>query len=91
MLFTLNLNSNKGNGAMKNLIKYTAQALVDHPEQVEVSRVGGNQTSVIELKVSKEDLGKVIGKQGRTARAMRTILSAASAKIKKRAVLKIIE
>ncbi|MCJ7614972.1 MAG: KH domain-containing protein [Desulfobacterales bacterium] len=76
---------------MKNLIKYTAQALVDHPEQVEVSSIEGNQTSVIELKVAKEDLGKVIGKQGRTARAMRTILSAASAKIKKRSVLEIIE
>jgi len=76
---------------MKNLIKYTAQALVDYPEQVEVSEVEGNQTSVLELKVAKEDLGKVIGKQGRTARAMRTILSAASAKIKKRAVLEIIE
>jgi predicted RNA-binding protein YlqC (UPF0109 family) len=76
---------------MKDLIKYTAQALVDHPEQVEVSAVQGNQTSVIELKVAKEDLGKVIGKQGRTARAMRTILSAASAKIKKRTVLEIIE
>ncbi len=76
---------------MKNLIKYTAQALVDYPEQVEVSEVEGRQTSVIELKVAKEDLGKVIGKQGRTARAMRTILSAASAKIKKRSVLEIIE
>ena len=76
---------------MKDLIRYTAQALVDHPEQVEVSEVEGSQTSVIELKVAKEDLGKVIGKQGRTARAMRTILSAASAKIKKRMVLEIIE
>ncbi len=76
---------------MKDLIKYIAQALVDNPDQVEVSEVGGNQTSVLELKVAKEDLGKVIGKQGRTARAMRTILSAASAKIKKRAVLEIIE
>ncbi len=76
---------------MKDLIKYIAQALVDNPEQVEVSEVEGNQTSVLELKVAKEDLGKVIGKQGRTARAMRTILSAASAKIKKRTVLEIIE
>lgn len=76
---------------MKDLIKYIAQALVDYPEQVEVSEVEGSQTSVIELKVAKADLGKVIGKQGRTARAMRTILSAASAKIKKRAVLEIIE
>jgi uncharacterized protein len=80
-----------GDGAMKNLIYYIAQALVDNPEQVTVSEVEGNQTSVIELKVAKEDLGKVIGKQGRTARAMRTILSAASAKVKKRTVLEIIE
>ncbi len=76
---------------MKDLIKYIAQALVDNPDQVEVSEVEGSQTSVLELQVAKEDLGKVIGKQGRTARAMRTILSAASAKIKKRTVLEIIE
>ncbi|HUV78900.1 MAG: KH domain-containing protein [Deltaproteobacteria bacterium] len=76
---------------MKDLIKYIAQALVDNPEVVEVSEVEGNQTSVLELKVAQEDLGKVIGKQGRTARAMRTILSAASAKLKKRSVLEIIE
>ncbi|MDY6792432.1 MAG: KH domain-containing protein [Thermodesulfobacteriota bacterium] len=76
---------------MKDLIGYIAKALVDHPEDVTVSEVEGNQTSVLELKVAKEDLGKVIGKQGRTARAMRTILSAASAKIKKRTVLEIIE
>ena len=76
---------------MKDLIKYIAQALVDFPEQVSVNEVVGNQTSVLELKVAKEDLGKIIGKQGRTARAMRTILSAASAKVKKRTVLEIIE
>ena len=76
---------------MKDLISYIAQALVDYPEQVSVSEVEGDQTSVLELKVAKEDLGKVIGKQGRTARAMRTILSAASAKIKKRTVLEIME
>jgi len=76
---------------MKDLINYIAQALVDHPEQVNVTEVEGGQTSVLELKVAKEDIGKVIGKQGRTARAMRTILSAASAKIKKRTVLEIIE
>ncbi|MDZ4165115.1 MAG: KH domain-containing protein [Smithellaceae bacterium] len=76
---------------MKELIKYMAQALVDNPEQVEVNEILGEQTSVIELKVAKEDLGKVIGKQGRTAKAMRTILSAASTKIRKRAVLEIIE
>jgi predicted RNA-binding protein YlqC (UPF0109 family) len=76
---------------MKELISYIARALVDNPEQVSVSEVAGDQTAVLELKVAKEDLGKVIGKQGRTARAMRTILSAASAKIKKRTVLEIIE
>jgi predicted RNA-binding protein YlqC (UPF0109 family) len=76
---------------MKELIEYIAQALVDNPDQVSVAEVEGNQTSVLELKVAKEDLGKVIGKQGRTARAMRTILSAASAKVKKRTVLEIIE
>ena len=76
---------------MKELIAYIAKALVDKPEEVGVTEVAGVQTSVIELKVAKEDLGKVIGKNGRTARAMRTILAAASAKIRKRAVLEIIE
>jgi predicted RNA-binding protein YlqC (UPF0109 family) len=76
---------------MKELIKYMAQALVDNPDMVVVSEVVGEQTSVLELRVAKEDLGKVIGKQGRTAKAMRTILSAASTKIRKRAVLEIIE
>ncbi|MCD4717016.1 MAG: KH domain-containing protein [Desulfobacterales bacterium] len=76
---------------MKELIAYIAKALVDKPEEVGVTEIEGEQTSVIELKVAKEDLGKVIGKQGRTARAMRTILSAASTKIKKRSVLEIIE
>jgi predicted RNA-binding protein YlqC (UPF0109 family) len=76
---------------MKDLITYIAKALVDKPEEVTVTEIEGEQTSVIELKVAKEDLGKVIGKQGRTARAMRTILSAASTKINKRSVLEIIE
>jgi predicted RNA-binding protein YlqC (UPF0109 family) len=81
----------KGNVFMKELVEYIAKALVDNPEEVLVSEVVGNQTSVIELKVAKDDLGKVIGKQGRSARAMRTILSAASTKLKKRTVLEIIE
>ena len=76
---------------MKDLIERIACALVDKPEEVTVTAVEGNQSTVLELKVAKEDLGKIIGKQGRTARAMRTILSAASAKIKKRTVLEIIE
>ena len=80
-----------GTGTMKELIEFVARALVDNPEAVQVHEVEGEQTSVLELKVAKEDLGKVIGKQGRTARAMRTILSAASTKIRKRAVLEIIE
>jgi len=76
---------------MKELIKYIAQSLVDNPDKVEVTEVIGEQTSVIELRVAKEDLGKVIGKQGRTAQAIRTILFAASAKGHKRAVLEILE
>ncbi len=76
---------------MKDFIEYIAKALVDDPDQVIVSEVVGDQTSVLELKVAKDDLGKVIGKQGRSARAMRTILSAASTKLKKRTVLEIIE
>jgi len=76
---------------LKELIEYIAKALVDNPDLVRVSEIEGEKTSVIELNVAKYDLGKVIGKQGRTARAMRTILSAASTKVKKRAVLEIIE
>ena len=76
---------------MKDLIAYIAKALVDKPEEVVVTEIEGEQTSVIELKVAKEDLGKVIGKQGRTARGKRTILSASSTKLKKRSVLEIIE
>jgi len=76
---------------MKELIEYIAKALVDKPEEVRVTEIEGQQASVIELRVAKEDLGKVIGKQGRTARSMRTILGAASAKMKKRSVLEILE
>lgn len=76
---------------MQSLIKTIAKALVDKPDEVEVTEVEGEQTTVIELRVAKEDLGKVIGKQGRTARALRTILSAASTKIRKRSVLEILE
>ncbi len=76
---------------MKDLIEYIAKALVDNPEAVHVNELEGEQTSVMELKVAKEDLGKVIGRQGRTARAMRTILNAASTKLRKRAVLEILE
>ena len=76
---------------MKELIEYIAKALVDNPDEVKVTEVEGEVTSVIELRVAKPDLGKVIGKEGRTARAMRTLLTASSTKLKKRAVLEIIE
>ena len=68
-----------------------AKSLVDQPDDVEVNEIVGEQTTVVELKVSKSDLGKVIGKQGRTARSMRTILNAASTKLNKRSVLEIVE
>jgi len=76
---------------VKELIKYIVQAMVDHPEQIEISEVEGDRISIIELKVAKADMGKVIGKQGRNARAIRTILGAASAKVKKHTILGIIE
>ncbi len=77
--------------SMQQLINVIARSLVDNPDAVEVNEVEGEQTTVVELKVAKEDLGKVIGKQGRTARALRTILAAASTKIRKRSVLEILE
>jgi len=76
---------------MKDLVTFIAQALVDNPDDVAVNEIEGEQTSVIELRVAKDDLGKIIGKHGRTAQSIRTILSAASAKHKKRAVLEIVE
>lgn len=76
---------------MKELIEYIARLLVDNPEEVSVTELEGEQISVIELRVAKEDLGQIIGKQGRTARALRIILGAASAKMKKRSVLEILE
>jgi predicted RNA-binding protein YlqC (UPF0109 family) len=76
---------------MKELIELIAKALVDKPEDVVVTDKEGDRVSVIELKVAKEDFGKVIGKRGRTAEAMRTILTGASAKLKKRCILEIIE
>ncbi len=76
---------------MKELVLKIIQSLVDNPDQVEINEIQGSSTSVFELKVAKEDLGKVIGKQGRNAQAIRTILNAASAKTKKRIVLEIIE
>jgi len=76
---------------MKELLELIAKALVDNPDEVVVSEVGGEQTIILELRVAQEDLGKVIGKQGRTARAIRTILSASGMKLRKRFHLEIIE
>ena len=76
---------------MKDLIERIVCALVDNPEEVTVTALEGSQATVLELKVAKEDIGKIIGKQGRTARSLRTILSAASAKKQRRVVLEIVE
>lgn len=76
---------------MRDLVENITKALVDNPDEVKVTEVEGEQTTVIELRVAQGDLGKVIGKQGRTARAIRTILSAAGMKIRKRFVLEILE
>ncbi|MCX7914078.1 MAG: KH domain-containing protein [Thermodesulfovibrionales bacterium] len=76
---------------MKALIEAMAKSLVDKPEEVRVSEIDGEKTTVYELRVAQSDLGKVIGKQGKTARAMRTILGAAGTKVGKRCVLEILE
>ena len=76
---------------MKDLIIYIAKSLVDQPEKVSVAEIEGGNTNVLELSVAKSDMGKVIGKQGRTAMAIRTILTAASGKTRKRYILEIIE
>jgi hypothetical protein len=76
---------------MKELILVMAKALVDKPDEVEIRDVEGDVTTILELKVAKDDLGKVIGKQGKTAHAMRAILNATATKLKKRAVLEIVE
>jgi predicted RNA-binding protein YlqC (UPF0109 family) len=76
---------------LKDLVESVAKSLVDNPEQVEVTEIEGAQTSVIELRVAKEDMGKIIGKHGRNAQAIRTILGAASTRIKRNTVLEIVE
>lgn len=76
---------------MKDLVEAIAKALVDHPDQVQVRAIDGEQTTVLELRVHPEDLGKVIGRQGRTAKSIRTILGAAGMKLKKRISLEILE
>ncbi len=89
---TAEFSTSKGDeGIVRELVMTMAKALVDLPDEVDINEIEGDKTTVLELKVAKEDLGKVIGKQGRTARAMRTILSAAATKLRKRAVLEILE
>ena len=77
--------------SLKELIEFVARSLVDAPDDVHVDEISGEQTVVLELRVAKDDLGKVIGKQGRTVKAMRSILSAAASKLRKRADLEILE
>jgi predicted RNA-binding protein YlqC (UPF0109 family) len=76
---------------LKDLIEFIARSLVDNPEQVSINEIEGEKTTILELSVAEEDLGKIIGRRGRTAKAMRTVLSAAATKVDKRAVLEIIE
>jgi predicted RNA-binding protein YlqC (UPF0109 family) len=76
---------------MKDLIMEIVQALVDHPEEVSVNEVGGSHTTVLEVRVAKTDMGKIIGKQGRTAQAIRTVLNAAAGKTRQRYIMEIVE
>lgn len=76
---------------LKDLLQFLVTKLVDHPDEVKINEVAGEHTHIFELKVNKEDLGKIIGKQGRTAKAIRTILSAASVKENKRAMVEILD
>jgi predicted RNA-binding protein YlqC (UPF0109 family) len=76
---------------LKGLIEFIARSLVDHPEQVNINEIEGEKTTILELSVADNDLGKIIGRRGRTAKAMRTVLTAAATKLDKRAVLEIIE
>ncbi len=81
----------ESSGSMRELIDYIAKSLVDNTERVEINEVAGTQTNVIELKVAKEDVGKVIGRNGRTADAIRTILNCGAAKLNKRYILHIVD
>jgi predicted RNA-binding protein YlqC (UPF0109 family) len=80
-----------GGWAMKDLITEIVKALVDQPDEVSVNEIGGDHTMVLEVRVAKTDMGKVIGKQGRTAQAIRTIMSAAAGKSRKRYIMEIVE
>ena len=90
LILSIEPDTERGNG-MKDLITEIVQALVDQPDQVTVNEIEGEHTNVLELSVDKSDMGKIIGKQGRNAMALRTILSAVAGKTRKRYVLEIIE
>ena len=77
--------------ALRSLVEYIAKSLVDNPDQVSVNEIEGEKTTILELKVAEDDLGKIIGRHGRTAKAMRTVINAAATKERKRAVLEILE
>lgn len=77
--------------ALKTLVEYIAKSLVDHPDHVDVNEIEGEKTTILELRVAEDDLGKIIGRHGRTAKAMRTVINAAATKEQKRAVLEILE
>ena len=77
--------------ALKSLVEYIARSLVDHPDHVDVNEIEGEKTTILELRVAEDDLGKIIGRHGRTAKAMRTVINAAATKERKRAVLEILE
>ncbi len=76
---------------MKDLVDYLAKSLVDNPDAVDVKEIQGEAASVLELRVAKEDLGRIIGKQGRTAKSIRTILNAAATRVNRKVVLEIVE
>jgi predicted RNA-binding protein YlqC (UPF0109 family) len=77
--------------ALKSLVEYIARSLVDHPDHVNVNEIEGEKTTILELRVAEDDLGKIIGRHGRTAKAMRTVINAAATKERKKAVLEILE
>jgi len=80
-----------GENAMKDLVLYLARALVNHPDDVEVKEIQGETAAILELRVAKEDLGRIIGKQGRTAKSIRTLLNAAASRTNRKVVLEIVE
>jgi len=91
LILSIQSETERGNGTMKDLISVIVKAIVDQPDEVMVTEIVGDHTTVLEVTVAKNDMGKVIGKQGRNAQAIRTILSAAAGKARKRYILEIAE